>query len=63
MITKSQESPHFPCVQVACNIPLESFQQGIQLCFRPHLNQRSARKVVGPQSRGSPNSGNFGTPA
>jgi hypothetical protein len=27
--TKSQESPWFPCVQVACNIPLESSSWGI----------------------------------
>jgi len=60
--TKIQESTGFPCVQVACNIPLESFRQGLQLCFRLHLNQRSTRKVMGPQSRGSPNFGNFETP-
>ncbi len=31
--TKSQELPRFLCVQVACNIPLESSQQKIQLCL------------------------------
>jgi hypothetical protein len=51
--TKNQESPWFPSVQVACDKPLESSPQGIQLFFRPHRNQRSARKVMGPQSCGS----------
>jgi hypothetical protein len=51
--TKSQESPQFPCVQVVCDIPLESSQQGLQLCFRPHLNQRYAHNIMGPQSRGN----------
>jgi hypothetical protein len=59
---KSWESPQFPCMQVACKILLESCWWGIQLCFRPHLNQRSTRKVMCPQSCGSPNFGNFGTP-
>jgi len=59
---KSQESPRFPCVQVACDIPLESSQQGIQLCFKPHFNRRFARKVMSPPSHESPNYGNFGTP-
>jgi len=45
---KSRESPQFPCVQVACNIPLESSWQGLQICFRPHLNRRFAYKVIGP---------------
>jgi hypothetical protein len=31
--TKSQESTQFPCVYVACNIFLESFQQGLQLAL------------------------------
>jgi hypothetical protein len=59
--TKSRESPQFPCVQVACDIKLESSWQGLQLCVRPHLNQRFTNKVMGPQSRESPNFGNFGT--
>jgi hypothetical protein len=41
---------------------VESFQQGIPFCFRPHLNPRSTCKVMGPQSCGSPNFGNFRTP-
>jgi len=59
---KSRESTQFPCVKVACDILLESSQQGLQLCFRPHLNRRSTQKVMGPQSCGSLNFGNFKTP-
>jgi hypothetical protein len=59
---KSQKSTRFPCVQVACNIPLKSSRQGLQLCFRPHLNRRSTHKVMGPQSDENPNFGNFRTP-
>jgi hypothetical protein len=59
---KSEKSPWFPYVKVACDIPLESSWQGIKLFFRPHLNQRFTHKVMGPQSHGSPNFGNFGTP-
>jgi len=62
LTTKSQESPWFACVQMASNIPLESPQQGLQLYFRLHFNQRSEHKVMGPQSCGSPNCGNFRTP-
>jgi hypothetical protein len=51
---ETRESTRSPCVQVACNIPLESSQRGIQLCFRPHLNRRFAHKVMGPQSWDSP---------
>jgi hypothetical protein len=47
--TKSQTSPRFPCVQVACDIPLERSWPGLQFCFRPHLNWRSTRKIMGPQ--------------
>ncbi len=49
-------------MQVACDIPLQSSQQGQKLYFRPHLNQRHAHKVMGPQSCGSPNFENFGSP-
>jgi hypothetical protein len=59
---KSQESPWFPCVQVACNIMLKSSWWGLKLFFGPHLNQRSAHKIMGLQSHKSPNLGNFGTP-
>jgi hypothetical protein len=60
--TKSRESTQFPRVQVACNISLKSSWQGLQLCFKPHLNWRSSHKVMGPQSYENPNFGNFGTP-
>ncbi len=62
LTTKSQESTQFPCMQVACDISLKSFWWVLQLYFRPHLNWRFAHKVMGPQSRGNPNFGNFGTP-
>jgi hypothetical protein len=32
---KFLESPWLPCVQVVCNISLESSRQGLQLYFRP----------------------------
>jgi len=60
--TKSQESPQFPCVEVACDIPLESFWRELKLCFKPHLNRRFTHKVMGPQSHQNPNCENFGTP-
>jgi hypothetical protein len=59
--TKSQESPRFLHIQVTCNISLKVFQRGLQLCFRSHLNQRSARKIMGPQSHRSPSCENFGS--
>jgi len=60
--TKSRESPRFPCVKVACQIPLKSSRWKLQICFRPHLNWSFAHKIMGVQSCGSPNVGNFGTP-
>jgi hypothetical protein len=53
--TESLESTRFPCVQVACNTPLESFQWGLQLRFRPNPNQRFAQEVMVPQSCRSSN--------
>jgi hypothetical protein len=47
---------------VVCDIPLKSSQQGLQLCFRPHLNWRFARKAMRPQRCENPNFGNFKTP-
>ncbi len=61
--TKSRESTWFPCVQATCDIPLESSRRGLQLCFRPRCDQSSAQEVMRPQSRGSPNWCNSGTPA
>ncbi len=57
--TKSQESTQFPCVKMAWDISLKSSQRGLQLCFRPHCNQRFAHKIMGLQNRKSPN---FGSP-
>jgi hypothetical protein len=59
---KSWKSTQFLCVKMACNILLKRSWWGLQLCFRPHLNQRAARKVMAPQSRESPNLGDFKTP-
>jgi hypothetical protein len=59
---KIQESLWFPYVQVANHILLENSQQGLQLCFRPHFNWRSAQDVMGLQNHMSPNLKNFGIP-
>jgi hypothetical protein len=60
--TKSRELTRFTYVQMACDIPLESSWQGLQLCFKSHFNRRSSHKVMRPQSCGSVNFDNFGTP-
>jgi hypothetical protein len=44
--TKNWESPWLPCMQVACDITLESSQQGLQICFRLHLNQSYTQKFI-----------------
>jgi hypothetical protein len=49
---KSQKSPQFPYVQVACHIWLKISRLELQLCFRPHLNQRSTKKCMDFQSCG-----------
>jgi hypothetical protein len=59
---KSQKSTRFPCLQVACDIPSESSQRRLQLCFRSHLNWRFSCKIMRTQSWESLNFGNFGTP-
>jgi hypothetical protein len=51
-----------PCVQVACHISLESSQWGLQLCRKPHLNQRSAHKVWVPKVARVPSLGISGLP-
>jgi hypothetical protein len=43
-------------------IPLESSQGELQVCFRPHPNQRSEQEVMNAQSPESPNRDNFRTP-
>jgi hypothetical protein len=50
------------CVQLKCNTSLESSWGELQVCFRPHPNQRSEQGVMISQSPGSPNHDNFGTP-
>jgi hypothetical protein len=61
-ITKSQKSPWFTCAHVAFHILLKRSQQGLQLCFKPHLNRRFAQEIISLQSRESLNFGNFKTP-
>jgi hypothetical protein len=62
LTTKSWESTRPRCVQMECNTPLESFQQELQVCFRPHPNPRFEQKVMNSQSLGNPNRDSFGTP-
>jgi hypothetical protein len=59
---KSLESTQFPYTQVTCDTSLKTFQQGLQLCFRPHPDHSSAHKVITQQSRESSNFSNFKTP-
>jgi hypothetical protein len=59
--TKSQELPWFICIQMVCDISLESSQQMFQLFFRHHFNCRSTKEVMSIQSCGSPNFKNFKT--
>jgi len=47
---------------VARHILLKSFQGGLRLCFRPHLNRRSSKEFMGFQSYKSPKFGNLGLP-
>jgi hypothetical protein len=49
--TKSQESPQFLCVQMACNRLLESFRRGLQLCFKPISIEGLHVKLWGPKSQ------------
>ncbi len=57
--TKSQESPQFSCMHVTCDISFEKSWWNIQLCFRPHFNQRFTCKIISPQSRKSPRCGKW----
>ncbi len=59
---KSRESPRFTCVHMTCHILLKNSWQGLQLCFKLHLNRRFAQKVMGFQICGNPNFRNFGVP-
>jgi hypothetical protein len=60
--TKRRESTRLRCVQVECDTLLESSWEELQVCFRPHPNQRSELGVMSSQSPRSPNWDNFGTP-
>jgi hypothetical protein len=52
--TESWESTRYLCVQMECDMPLESSWWELQLCFRPHPDQRSEQEVMAPQSCRSP---------
>jgi hypothetical protein len=43
---KSRESTQPRCVQGECNTPLKSSQGKLQVCFRPHPNQRFKQRVM-----------------
>jgi hypothetical protein len=57
--TKSRELTRFTCVRVVCDIPLENYWRGLQLCFKPHFNPRSTSEVMGSQSHDNPNFDNL----
>ncbi len=59
--TKSWESTRPWCVQAECDTLLESSRGELQVCFRPHLNQRSEQRVMTSQSSGNPNRDSFET--
>jgi len=59
---KSRESTRNTWLQRTCDIPLERSRRDLQLCFRPHRDPRSTRKVMELQSPGSPIWRDFGTP-
>jgi hypothetical protein len=41
-------------VQMECNTPLESSQRELQLCFKPHPDQRFEQEVMASQGYKSP---------
>jgi len=41
---------------------IEKLLMKLQVCLKPHLNQKSTQEVMGPQSSKSPNFENFRTP-
>jgi hypothetical protein len=59
---KSQESIQPWCVQRKCNTPLERSRRELKCCFKPCPNWRFEQRVIIPQSCGSSNRGNSGTP-
>jgi hypothetical protein len=50
MTTKSQDVPWNTYVQVVWHILLESSQKGLQLCFQPHIKQRSSQEIMALQN-------------
>ncbi len=62
LTTKSRESTRPWCVQGECDTPLESSQGELEVCFRPHPNQRFEKKIMTSQSLGSSNRDSFWTP-
>jgi hypothetical protein len=58
----SRDLTRFPYVQVACNMPLESSWQGLQLQFILHPDSRSTQEIIVSQSCGTSSLGDFGTP-
>jgi len=53
--TKSRESTRPRCVQGKCDILLQSSWWELQVCFRPHPNQKFELGVMNSQSPKSPN--------
>jgi hypothetical protein len=60
--TKSRESTRSRCVQVKCDMSLESSRRELQLWFRPRPDLSSGREVMDAQSPRSSNRDSFGTP-
>jgi hypothetical protein len=58
--TKSRELTRPRCMQVECNIMLESFWRKLQLCYKPHPNQRFEQRVMSTQNCRNPNRDSFG---
>jgi hypothetical protein len=46
LITKSWESTRHLCVQMECDRPLQSSQQELQHCFKPHPDRRYEQRVI-----------------
>ncbi len=51
---KSRESPRFHRVQMVCDILLENSWQGLQFCFRSHLNRSLHAKLWAHKIMGVP---------
>ncbi len=59
---KSQELPRFPCVQVVCNIPLESFNKGYNFALDLISIGNLHRELWAPKVVGVPSLGISGFP-